>query len=182
VLTFDDGYLGVWRHAFPVLRDLSAPFTLYLTTLPIETGAPLHSGADQPLTWQVVCTMMESGLVTLGAHTHSHPDLRHASESEVREELEISDALIEARTGQRPEHFAYPWGYWSQSAHTSVRDRYETAALGSGPADMRGLDQGRFHRVPVLGTDTAWAFQRRMFGGFRLEDRLRRGLKNYRGP
>lgn len=182
VLTFDDGYLGVWRHAFPVLRDLSAPFTLYLTTSPLETGAPLHSGADQPLTWEAVRTMVESGLVTLGAHTHSHPDLRFTTQNEVRDELETSDALIESRTGQRPRHFAYPWGYWSESAHSSVRDRYETAALGSGPADTQGLNQGRFHRVPVLASDGAWVFQRRMYGGFRLEDRVRRRLKRYTGP
>ena len=72
VLTFDDGYADFYENGFPLLREQGIPFTLYLTSGHIETGDLLHPG-DRPLTWDQVDEMLASGLVTLGAHTHTPP-------------------------------------------------------------------------------------------------------------
>jgi peptidoglycan/xylan/chitin deacetylase (PgdA/CDA1 family) len=40
-LTFDDGYRGVYRYAFPVLRDLGLPATVFLVSERIGSAAPL---------------------------------------------------------------------------------------------------------------------------------------------
>lgn len=183
VITFDDGYADVFHHAFPLLRRHHTPFTLFLTTEPIETGESLRPADDAaPLTWQQVEEMVATGLVTIGAHTHSHPDLRSCSDDRVADEIGRSNDIIERRLGGRPDHFAYPWGYWSGSAHAAVRESYETAFLGSGPPIGSDPDPHLLSRLPVMASDTAWMFRRRMWGGFRLEDRARRMLKGYRGP
>ena len=78
VLTFDDGYADFYENGFPLLREQGIPFTLYLTSGHIETGEVLHPG-DRPLSWDQVDEMLSTGLVTLGAHTHTHPDLRGLS-------------------------------------------------------------------------------------------------------
>jgi peptidoglycan/xylan/chitin deacetylase (PgdA/CDA1 family) len=39
-VTFDDGYLGTFTEAFPILRKYSIPATVYLTVGCIETGEP----------------------------------------------------------------------------------------------------------------------------------------------
>ena len=72
VLTFDDGYADFYENGFPLLREHGLPFTLYLTSGHIETGELLHPG-DRPLSWSQVEVMLATGLVTLGAHTHTHP-------------------------------------------------------------------------------------------------------------
>ena len=79
VLTFDDGFHDVYDSAFPLLKERRLPFTLYLTTGPIESGEPLdpRNPDARPLTWEQITEMVGSGLVTLGAHTHRHADLRH---------------------------------------------------------------------------------------------------------
>ncbi len=184
VLTFDDGFADVYHNAFPVLQELGVPFTLYLATSPIETGHPMdpkYPGAA-PLTWEQVREMQASGLMTIGAHTHTHPDLRMLSTEEIERELSISDYLIEMNTGLRPRHFAYPWGYWSPLATGVVRERYESATVGSGPPIDRNTSEYAVYRTPVQRSDGTWLFRRRIVGGFRLEDLVRRRLNRYSGP
>jgi len=38
VLTFDDGYKSVLTHAYPILVEKNIPFTVYITTGPVEKG------------------------------------------------------------------------------------------------------------------------------------------------
>jgi peptidoglycan/xylan/chitin deacetylase (PgdA/CDA1 family) len=181
VLTFDDGYADMHANAFPLLTDRRIPFTLYITTLPIEDSAVTQSGAS-PLTWGQIEEMLGSGLVTIGAHTHSHPDLRYLSADAVAAELDESNALIQDRLGVEPRHFAYPKGWWSASAEPEVRKRYATAVLGEGPPNRLGTDHHRLHRVAVQRSDGMRFFKRKLSTGLVFEDRLRRIVRRYHGP
>lgn len=183
VLTFDDGYDDFFRHGYPALVGRGMPFVLYLTTHPVESGEALFPGGGaDPVTWDQVTTMLESGLMTLAAHTHTHLDLRTATVDQVEDELGRSDDLIRARTGVTPRHFAYPWGYWSEAADGPVRERYTTATLGSGAPVSAETDPLLLNRVPVQLSDGVFFFTRKMRSGMRLEDIVRRKLVKYTGP
>ena len=66
---------------------------------------------DECMDWAEIAQMAEDPLVTIGAHTVSHPMLRKVpSDEAVRAEMEQSRAVIEAALGKRPEHLAYPVG------------------------------------------------------------------------
>lgn len=181
VLTFDDGYADMHANAFPLLRERSIPFTLYITTLPMDESTVSQPGAS-PLTWGQVEEMLESGLATIGAHTHSHPDLRHLSADAVALELDESNSLIQDRLGIEPRDFAYPKGWWSASAELEIRARYATAVLGEGPPNSRVTDPYRLHRVAVQKSDGMRFFKRKLATGLVLEDRLRRIVRSYHGP
>lgn len=183
VLTFDDGYRSLYEVAYPLLRERGIPFTLYVTTDPVESGRPLrdHAGAD-PLTWGQIREMLDSGLLTLGAHTHTHPDFRHLQTKDLEREVQRSDELIEERTGISPHHFAYPWGYWSESAHRVVGARYEYSALGSALPWSRSAAPDLVYRIPVQLSDGTLWFRRRIRSGLLYEEWVRRQLRGYRGP
>jgi peptidoglycan/xylan/chitin deacetylase (PgdA/CDA1 family) len=182
-LTFDDGYRDTYFTAFPILRELGFPFTLYLATESIETGKPLGpAGGADPLNWGEIESMLASGLVTVGAHTHRHSDLRRLSVDAVEEELGTSDDLIEARLGIRPAHFAYPWGFWSPGAHRPVSERYASAALADSGRTRKELKPHLLHRYPVQLSDGFRFFRARLRGGLRFEEVLRRRLNHYNGP
>lgn len=183
VLTFDDGYEDFYRLGYPELVKRDLPFTLYITTHPVESREPLFPGGRaEPLTWAQIEDMATSGLMTIGAHTHTHADMRTTSSAQIAEELGVSDALIEQRTGVKPAHFAYPWGYWSEAAGPLVGERYATATLGTGAPITAITDPLLLNRVAVQLSDGVVFFRRKMLTGMRLEDRVRRRLTGYAGP
>jgi peptidoglycan/xylan/chitin deacetylase (PgdA/CDA1 family) len=182
VLTFDDGYRDVFVNAFPLMSAERIPFTLYLTSGPIENPEQFPAWPGDPLTWHQVGSMIDSGLVTVGAHTHTHPDLRHLTESAVIEELDRSNDLIGRHTGVMPEHFTYPKGWWAEHAHESVCARYQTATLGGGKPITQKSDPHKLNRLPVQMSDLRVLFDRKMKTGATAEGRLRRLVRGYVGP
>lgn len=183
VLTFDDGYRDTYGTAFPMLVEHGLPFTLYLATESVETGQSLGpEGKADPLTWDQVEEMYESELVTIGAHTHRHTDMRYASSHVIEEELDTSDRMLKERLGIQVRHFAYPWGYWSAEADPHVRKRYRSAALGGSPRSASSSDPHLIRRYPIQLSDGLTFFKRRLEGGLRLEERVRRLIRGYSGP
>jgi peptidoglycan/xylan/chitin deacetylase (PgdA/CDA1 family) len=183
VLTFDDGYADTFQTAFPLLAERSMPFVLYLSTSHIESQEPLDPVARaRPLEWPMIREMLDSGLVEVGAHTHNHRDLRTASPEEVHDELVKSDTLIGERLGATPRHFAYPWGYWSETAEGAVKERYDSAVLGGSPRPLPRPPRHQLHRYPVQLSDGFALFRARLRGGLLIEEGVRRRVRRYAGP
>lgn len=175
VITFDDGHLGVYEYAFPYLAENYIPFTLFLTTGPLEGDGYLHEDRSMPtLNWAQVNEMVSTGLVTIGSHSHRHLDARRHDGPALESDLLVCDETIAERTGVEPHHYAYPWGHWSYRADPIVRARYRTASVGSGPGLGPGFDPHRLTRLPVMASDDDLLFRRKMWGGFRFETGLRR--------
>jgi len=183
VLTFDVGYLDVYSRAYPILTEHGFPFLLYLATESIETGRTLGPvpGAE-PLSWDHVGDMLRGGLVSVGAHTHTHLDLREATRAETEDEISNSNELIHSRLGVSPAHFAYPWGYWSEPADHVVREHYRSAVLTGTPRPAIRPDPYLIHRYPVQLSDSFRFFRARLEGGLRVEESLRRRISGYTGP
>ena len=183
VITFDDGYADVYENAFPLLQAGRIPFTLYLTTSPIE-NAGLASDATGPraLTWEQIAEMRDSGLATIANHTHTHPDLRSLPPEDIVKEVDTANRLIARRLGIEPAHFAYPKGWWSARAELILRERFSTAVLGEGPPITPADDPLRLHRVAVQKSDGMRYFKRKLSTGLVLEERLRRTVRQYDGP
>ena len=182
VLSFDDGYRDVYENAFPLLLERRIPFTLYLTTHPIESGLALTPGGRaDPLSWDQIRKMNATGLMTLGSHTHRHLDLRKLGSGIIEEELDVSNHLIQERLGVTLRHFAYPWGYWAEKAEPLVKARFSTAVLGAGRPIKPEYDPYRIHRVPIQRSDGMVFFRRKVKRGMLLEETIRRRLRGYKG-
>lgn len=163
VLTFDDGYRNFYTHVFPLLEEFQVPAMLFVSTGFVENGGPsplrsLPSARVQPVTWEMLGVMADSGLVTLGAHTHTHPVLTGLAQDRVEEELTKPLALFQRRLGLQPEHFAYPGAIWSPAVEARVAAYYRSAVIGEGrPATRPGFHPYRIPRLPIRRSD-GWAF------------------------
>jgi peptidoglycan/xylan/chitin deacetylase (PgdA/CDA1 family) len=63
------------------------------------------------MSWEEIAELAADPLVTIGAHTVTHPMLLKVPDDHaVRAEMEMSRAVLEAALGRRPEHLAYPVG------------------------------------------------------------------------
>ena len=175
VVTFDDGTSDFVEVALPVLVRYRVPATLYVATEFIETGR-VFPGNGVPASWTALADAVSTGLVTVGSHTHTHALLDRISERAAGEELDRSIGLIGERLGIEARHFAYPKAVLGTTeAQRQVRSRFATAALaGTRPNAYGSTDPHRLNRSPVQVEDGLHYFERKVQGGMRLEDDIRR--------
>jgi peptidoglycan/xylan/chitin deacetylase (PgdA/CDA1 family) len=113
VITFDDGYESVHRHAFPVLKKYNFPATLFAYSDFI--------GARDALSWPQFEELARSGLVDIQAHSKTHRNLTERKPNEnddayrkhIDIELQAPRTVLERRLaplGVQVRHFAYPFG------------------------------------------------------------------------
>jgi peptidoglycan/xylan/chitin deacetylase (PgdA/CDA1 family) len=176
VLTFDDGFADVYTQAWPVLRDLQLPFTVYLTSGYVGgemrwEGSTAKEPGGPALTWDQLGEMVDSGHCTVGNHTHTHARPEHLDEDEV----DRCSELIRRRIGGEVRHFAYTWGVPVPSMEPALRSRFVTAATGRLGRNLPGTDPMRLMRVPVRRSDPLEFFRAKLSGGL-LAERVYAGV------
>lgn len=128
VVTFDDVPDNFYYNAFPILKRLDIPFTLFITTDYI----------DKPgfLTKNQLLELDNDPLCTIGAHTISHPMLRKVTNSQ--EELQVSKSTLESLLGHEIIYMAYPYG-----RQTSVSRRIMSETKNAGYCCAFGTIQSK---------------------------------------
>ncbi|HET8850294.1 MAG TPA: polysaccharide deacetylase family protein [Marinobacter sp.] len=177
-ITFDDGYRDNLTHALPVLRAFNAKATLYLVVdrhdrdWSVAKKAHHNSGelAREPkLTDAEVQTLLDSGLIELGSHTLTHPNLPASSLEQRWHEIQHSKTELEARFGVTVSSFAYPFGlYQPEDAELARKAGYSNAVtVEEGIEDRVQQRPFDLRRVKVSGKEGMLGFRMRLRRGFR---------------
>ena len=184
-ITFDDGFRNFASTAWPVLRDLALPVTLYVPTAHVGRsndwgGRDGHRIPTLPLLdWAGLARLAADG-VTIGSHTCTHVQLPRLSQSQVNEELECSALTIEERIGSRPSGLAYPYGA-HDAATVRAAERYYGHAVTTelrmlSPHDARcRLPRVDMYYMRVKGRMESWGSMR-----MRMYLRARAGARKCR--
>jgi peptidoglycan/xylan/chitin deacetylase (PgdA/CDA1 family) len=136
LITFDDGYEGVHRHALPVLARYGFTATLFVSTGWLR-GAYDEGGApDTMLDWDQVRELAAAG-TEIGGHTHTHPQLDQLGDRRLAFETVRCREIIAGELGTAPVSFAYPYGYSSRRVRDAVRAAGFAQALAVGNALAR---------------------------------------------
>jgi len=168
VLTFDDGFLGVYEHAFPLLSQMGWPATVFLVSGLIGgtdewTGRENPSGETYPLLGRREIEEMARGGFSFHSHTRSHPDLRQLSRPAMIEELAGARRDLEDLLGRSVPYLAYPYGWYDENVVEAVKASGYTAAFSVQPGfNRRDVDPYRIRRLDAYGTDTASALLRKV--------------------
>jgi peptidoglycan/xylan/chitin deacetylase (PgdA/CDA1 family) len=111
LLTFDDAYQDFFTDAYPILRDLNFPATLF-----VPTGL-----VDNPdyVTWGQIEEMKGSGLILFANHTWSHHSMKADPQTDTRE-ITTADQQLNDKGLNNPKVFAYPYGGINVSAQKDL--------------------------------------------------------------
>lgn len=153
LLTFDDGYLSVLKHAAPLLATLGVPAVCFVcpgllggmsTWMPQAAWHELMDVAQ-------LAELMGAG-VSLGVHGYDHTALDTLTASELESHTRGAAGALEERLGVRARTFAYPYGAHSAMARQTVSSAgfdaafaiYDTAGRWALPrVDVNSLDTPR---------------------------------------
>jgi peptidoglycan/xylan/chitin deacetylase (PgdA/CDA1 family) len=108
-IAFDDGLVGVHRHALPVLVELGLPATIFAVSDALGTSPPWWEGADRVMTRAELLEVSQAGL-RIASHTRTHPRLPGLEQAALREEVAGARSLLEDLAGIPVDLLAYPFG------------------------------------------------------------------------
>lgn len=184
VITFDDGYANVYQHAFPILTQLGLPATIFQTVQFADEqrlfswdeaeygGQPELFDAVRPLSWDEIRAMRDSGLITMGSHTMTHPHLGRLSPDQIRFEVGESKRLLERHTGRTIRYFAFPGGIrrYGDISDTAVETLIDcgytlacTSAIGR---NAMSDDPFALKRTGIGRVDTLALFRAKLIGAY----------------
>lgn len=131
-LTFDDGYVDFLHLAVPILRRLDARATLYVPTgfVGCRAGWLGRSQWQLPrlLTYRELRECLETGIVEIGSHGHSHRPLDAVPIRDLEFEIDGSRRILENALEAPIKSFCYPHGYHASSVRLEVqRAGYDNA-------------------------------------------------------
>jgi len=151
VLTFDDAYENIYRHAFPVLKDRNIPFEVFVI------GDVLSDWNDfdgsEMKTRFCSLTHLEK-MARFGGrmqwHTRTHPQLPRLNDEQMDAQLTVNSELKSKFPEPHFKWFAYPSGMHDQHSVDQVRKRFSGALSVDDGSD---LDRFQLNRITV---DETW--------------------------
>lgn len=157
VITFDDGYLDNYQHAFPVLKKYGFTATIFVVVnyvgktndFDVQTGL---QPVNQLAGWKELKQMADYGIV-IGSHTMDHPFLTRLSPSKARYQIEKSKSVLEKRLGRPVEVFSYPYGSHNNRLVQMVKESGYLAAVTTDQGLVtRSSNPYVLKRIRILGT------------------------------
>lgn len=157
VITFDDGYDNNFTEAFPVLKKINFPATIFVQVDGV--------GRKGYMTWDDILILAENG-VEIGSHTMHHGFLPDLSDEEMKKEIYESKAALEERLERPVTLFSYPGGGFNAAARQHVIDAGYIGATATHPGpDYPDLDPYALKRIRISRTsDNLFVFWLQLSG------------------
>lgn len=156
IITFDDGYEGVYKNAFPIAKEHGIPFTMFVITD--------NMNQDGVITWEEAKEMQDSGLVTIASHSINHPDFTGLQTEDAVFNVKKSYEIIEQNIGKQIiKVFTYPYGLYTDEQIKALEDEGYIQNLTDNKINKsNSLDLSRLHRCYPL-SDSPTKMKLKMF-------------------
>lgn len=122
-ITVDDAYASVYREAWPRLKALGFPFTLFVSTDAVDAG---RRGM---MSWDQIRELADSS-VTIGHHGAAHAHMAYADAARNTADIAKASRRFREELGRTPGLFAYPYGEYGRELRDAVAAAGFEAAFG----------------------------------------------------
>lgn len=165
VVSFDDGYLDNYEHAFPICIRNNIPSSFFVSTSMIDEGKPFphDDHLDTRLynmDWEQLAEMKKNGMF-IGSHTCDHVNCAETEKEELKVQFESSQSMLNEKLGEDLAVLAYPFGgkhhFSAEAKEQAVMSGYKSILSAYGGINTE-LDPMNIKRG---GID--WMFNRQAF-------------------
>ena len=179
VLTFDDAWLDIYTHAYPVLKECGHKFIVFAVsdwcdqaaTVELKPAAdhafPTHHAAmglvKQQRASEVVCSwkhlreMQDSGLASIENHTATHRDALALDTETLRADLLSCRAAIRTHLARDSQHLCWPRGRHNAAGLRLARELgFATTYLVRRGVNVTGGGTFAVKRFTVEDRDETW--------------------------
>lgn len=159
-VTFDDGFADNYAYAYPVLKKLGIPATIFI--IYDEVGR----AQNDRLNWEQIKEMQDSGLVVFGSHTLGPAPLVSISdEAELRRQIIGSKKMFEEKLKSSVDTFCYVGGMFNAHIKDLVKEAgYKYAVSSSLGRKFSNQDAYAIKRVRVSNSDNLFKFWAKVSG------------------
>lgn len=138
-ITFDDGYVDNLDNAFPILKQMDFPATVFMITSNVGREGFL---SEEDL------RILDASSIAIGSHTAHHAFLPELSRADAQTELIDSKKELERTLGHPVTLFSYPAGGTTPALEALVKEAgYEGAVTTN--YESRPQDPYALHRVKI---------------------------------
>jgi peptidoglycan/xylan/chitin deacetylase (PgdA/CDA1 family) len=149
VVTFDDGYASVFDAAFPVLQRLGIPFGVFVATSFVRQEQTLRDRGRPFVSWLELRCMLDSGLLTVGSHTHSHETEMPLDPDVFGKDVEESLATLHDHLGVNAKTFAFPKGRYDTASLTKIQPWFDLTFARNGLQTAAVRDGQPLRRIDI---------------------------------
>lgn len=160
LLTFDDGFAGVYDYAAPVLREMGWAATVFLVAGKLGGQSDWQlAGNDimhpHPLMNKEQLHSLAAQGFSLQSHSLRHHDLTTLDTDALMIDLIDSRKCIAAISGQPPAFLAYPYGRHNEMVRVAAKATGFVSAFSVETGFNRpSVDPFRIRRLDIFGSDT----------------------------
>jgi peptidoglycan/xylan/chitin deacetylase (PgdA/CDA1 family) len=179
VITFDDAWLDVHAHAFPILKEFGHKFIVFAVSdwteqasrqknsVEISGAFPTHRAAEKLVkenragevicSWQHLREMQDGGLASIENHSASHCNAIKITAADLCDNLLRCKNAIRENLGRDSRHLCWPYGQHNSATLQLARELdFSTTYLVRRGANLVGGNSFAAKRFTVEDRDETW--------------------------
>ena len=173
LITFDDGYTGVYTYAYQFAKEQNIPMTSFINNNTIGTEDVFYN-------WNQAKEMEESGLISIYSHGLTHARYNEETPQKLLEDTNKSYEELDEKLGNnRLKVFTYPYGLHTQEERVALWNNGYIQNLTDNRINLSNeLDLSGIHRSYPLSDSVFKMLVKIQYRVFRYE--ILRNFLNYK--